>query len=45
MENIRKDYRTTKVKSSIIFYRVLNDTVEIIRILHERMDIENRLND
>ena len=43
MHNIRKGYRATKVKSHLIFYRVVNDKVEIIRILHERMDIENRL--
>ena len=45
MEHVRKGYRASKVKSHFIFYRVLNDTIEIIRILHERMDIENRLND
>ena len=45
MEHVRKGYRASKVKSHLIFYRVLNDTIEIIRILHERMDIENRLND
>jgi toxin ParE1/3/4 len=45
MEHVRKGYRASKVKSHLIFYRVLNDTVEVIRILHERMDIENRLND
>ena len=45
MDIIRKGYRATKVKSHLIFYRVVNDTVEIIRILHERMDIENRLAD
>lgn len=45
MENIRKGYRATKVKSHLIFYRIIKDTVEIIRILHERMDIENRLAD
>jgi toxin ParE1/3/4 len=45
IEQIRKGYRVTKVKSHLIFYRVINDTIEIIRILHERMDIENRLND
>ena len=45
IEHIRKGYRVTKVKSHLIFYRVINDTIEIIRILHERMDIENRLND
>ncbi len=45
MEHVRKGYRASKVKSHFIFYRVLNDTIEIIRILHERMDLENRLND
>ncbi len=45
MEHVRKGYRASKVNSHLIFYRVLNDTIEVIRILHERMDIENRLND
>jgi len=45
MEYVRKGYRTSKVKSHLIFYRILNNTIEVIRILHERMDIENRLND
>ena len=45
IEHVRKDYRASKVKSHLIFYRVLNDTIEVIRILHEQMDIENRLND
>jgi toxin ParE1/3/4 len=41
MEHIRKGYRSAKVKSHIIFYRINNNaTVEIIRILHERMDIK-----
>ena len=41
----RKGYRALKVKSSQIFYRVINKTVEITRILHERMDIDSRLSD
>jgi toxin ParE1/3/4 len=45
MEHVRKGYRASKVKSHLIFYRIVHDRVEIIRILHERMDIENRLND
>lgn len=45
MEHVRKGYRASKVKSHLVFYRVLNNTIEVIRILHERMDIENRLND
>ena len=45
MEHVRKGYRASKVKSHLIFYRVINNTVEVIRILHERMDIENIFND
>jgi toxin ParE1/3/4 len=40
MEHVRKGYRALKVKSYLIFYRVANDTIEVIRILNERMDIE-----
>jgi toxin ParE1/3/4 len=45
MEWFRKGYRAVKVKFHLIFYRVEKETVQIIRILHERMDIENRLGD
>ena len=44
-EHIRKGYRASKVKSHLIFYRIENNIVEIIRILHESMDIDNRIND
>ena len=43
MEHVRKGYRASKVKSHLIFYRVSNNTIEVIRILHERMDLKNRL--
>ncbi len=40
----RKNYRVTKIKSHLIFYRKEeNESVEIVRILHQRMDIKNRL--
>lgn len=43
-EQTRKNYRLTKVKSHLIFYRkVENEIVEIVRILHQRMDIKKRL--
>ena len=43
-EQTRKNYRVTKVKSHLIFYRkVENEIVEIVRILHQRMDIKKRL--
>jgi toxin ParE1/3/4 len=41
--HIRSGYRSSKIKSHIIFYRILEKELEVIRILHERMDIPNRL--
>ncbi len=44
-EQTRKNYRVTKIKSHLIFYRKVEyDIVEIVRILHQRMDIKKRLN-
>lgn len=45
--SIRKKYRCYKVKSHLIFYKVnlSNKFVEIIRILHESMDVESRLDE
>lgn len=42
---LRKGYRRTKVGSHLIFHRLDDkaDAMEIIRVLHERMDIEGRL--
>jgi toxin ParE1/3/4 len=42
MDHVRKGYRASKVKSHLIFDRVINDKIEIIKILLERMDIDNR---
>ena len=42
--SIRKGYRYSKVKSHLIFYKKSKSgKIEIIRVLHEKMDIENRL--
>ena len=45
--HIRGGYFRTRVKSHYIFYRInlRKNQIEIIRILHQRMDIEARLND
>ena len=45
--DIREGYFYSRVKSHFIFYKVnlKKKVVEIIRILHEQMDIESRLND
>ena len=45
MQHLREGYRTSKVKSHLIFYRHSSSEIEVIRILHEHMDIPNRLND
>ena len=43
--SVRKGYFRSRIKSHFIFYRMnmKNDLIEIIRILHQRMDVENRL--
>ena len=45
--HIREGYFRTRVKSHYIFYRInlRKNQIEIVRILHQRMDIEARLND
>lgn len=41
---IRKSYWYSKVKSHLIFFKKdENNEIEVVRVLHERMDIENRL--
>jgi toxin ParE1/3/4 len=46
MSYIKEGYRMSKVKSHMIFYKLGSDqVVEVIRILHERMDIKSRLKD
>ena len=43
-EKIRKSYRYSKVKSHLIFFKKdKTNEIEVVRVLHERMDIENRL--
>ena len=43
-EGLERDYRGFQIKSHVIFYEHMeNEFVEIIRILHKRMDLENRL--
>lgn len=43
--NIRKGYFRSKVKSHFIFYKInlKQNHIEIIRILHEMMDVENHI--
>jgi len=43
--HIREGYRSSKVNSHFIFYKYSWSEIDIIRILHEHLDIPNRLND
>ena len=44
IESIRKGYRKVLFHKHYIFFRVLSDAdIEIIRVLHVSMDVENRL--
>lgn len=46
MDHIKSGYRASKVKSHLIFYKKNKDgRTEVIRILHQMMDLENRLRD
>ncbi|WP_312765367.1 type II toxin-antitoxin system RelE/ParE family toxin [Epilithonimonas sp.] len=44
---IRKGYFRSRVKSHFIFYKInlKKERIDIIRILHQQMDIESRLDD
>ena len=43
-EQTRKNYRVSKMKSHLIFFRKNDEgVVEIVRILHQRMNIKKRL--
>ena len=45
-EDVRKNYKYSKVKSHLVFYKkTLNTEMEVVRILHERKDVRNRIND
>lgn len=44
MDYVRMGYRMSKVKSHLIFFKKTDDKIiDIIRILHQNMDIEARL--
>jgi len=43
MNIVKGAYRKLPVKGHIIFYRLKANTIEIIRVLHKRMDIGTNL--
>ena len=44
IDYIKEGYKSTKVKSHVVFYKQHeNDTILIVRILHQNMDIKKRM--
>ena len=44
IDHIMAGYKSTKVKSHVVYYKqVEDDGILIVRILHQRMDSENKL--
>jgi toxin ParE1/3/4 len=42
IQNIRNGYYFSRVKSHVIFY-VITEKLEVVRILNQKMDIDNKL--
>ncbi len=36
-DKVRKGYRSIQINRHVIYYRLLEDTIDIVRVLHERM--------
>ena len=45
MDDIRMGYRKLPIGSHFIIFRLVDDVVEIIRILHQRIDIPSHLHE
>ncbi|MFN3815153.1 type II toxin-antitoxin system RelE/ParE family toxin [Brevundimonas sp.] len=41
--DIRAGYRRLRVGSHVLFFRQSGDVIDVVRILHQRMDLPNRL--
>ncbi len=39
----QQEYYRRKIKSHVIFYAIDDNSIRIVRILHQKMDIRNRL--
>jgi toxin ParE1/3/4 len=42
-DDVRPDYRKYPVGSHILFYRVTKAAIVVVRILHQRMDVERHI--
>lgn len=44
-DEVRAGYRRHQAGSHLILYREMSDAIDIVRVLHEKMDIGSRLPD
>jgi toxin ParE1/3/4 len=44
-DEIRPGYRSVASGRHVIFYRETEDRIEVVRVLHQRMDLHRHLND
>lgn len=42
-DHVRPGYRRQRVERHAVFYRVEGDTLLVVRVLHERMDVQRHL--
>jgi toxin ParE1/3/4 len=42
-DDVRQGYRSAHVGRHVVFYRIVGDGIEIVRVLHDRMDLERHL--
>ena len=43
IDQIKHGFRVSKVKLHLIFYKEADEIIDVVRILHQRMDIKNQL--
>jgi toxin ParE1/3/4 len=42
-DHVRQGYRKFPVGSHVLFYRAIDDSVDVVRVLHQRMDFDRHL--
>jgi toxin ParE1/3/4 len=41
--DVRRGYRKSRYGSHVIFFKVTDDRIDVVRILHQRMDFERHI--
>lgn len=43
IEDVRRSYRKSRSGSHVVFFKVTGDGIDVVRILHQRMDFDRHL--